>query len=106
MTRIEFFKICDGADQKYAHQLGVAEIYNQRDLAYVIEVSGSSWCQGGLIHYEIYRPKTQGRGDQPFATARAAIAKELPKYKRWLMQWKIDNGVENGPKGSKWDGLT
>lgn len=106
MTRERFFKICDSCDQKYAHQLYLTERREHRGLDNIIELSGSSWCNGGLLGMTIYTP-LKGRQafcEKPYQKANELIDKAMTKYKRWLIQWKIDKGVENGPKGG-WTGF-
>jgi len=95
MNKAEFFKICDSCDRSLAHQLYLSSRRSHRELDNVIELSGSTWCKGGLTGYEIYRPEPgrQGVGPHPYATANAKIAKALPKFRRWLEEWMVSRNV-------------
>lgn len=91
MNKTRFFKLCDQCDQTLAHQLRLAVVRASGDLDKVIELYGSMWCRGGLASVEVYRPLPgrQGQGLHPYQEANARIKAALPKFQRWLEEWKV-----------------
>jgi hypothetical protein len=84
ISKRQFFEVLDKAEV-HQHQLDV--VVAHRDLDYCIEVTGSTWCQGGLTHYEVYRPARRNQFKDWKAT-RAAIEDRLTILKGWLAEWR------------------